>query len=152
MKIIVLRHADKLSPPDDGLKPQGIERAKLLARMLVDSGLTVAFCSEFKRTAQTLQPLQERLGSTLSVKSIAIDGPGGADAHVHDVVAAVKSLPAGTGVIIVTHSNTVDRIIKNLGGGTVEPLKETQFDKLFILFANPPGTAGLVKLNYGPQT
>jgi phosphohistidine phosphatase SixA len=152
MKIIVLRHADKLSPPNDGLKPQGIERAELLARMLADSGLTVAFCSEFKRTAQTLQPLKERLGSALSVKSIAIDGPGGEDAHVQDIVAVVKSLPADTGVIIVTHSNTVDRIIKNLGGGTVKPLEETEFDKLFILFANPPGAAGLVKLNYGPET
>jgi phosphohistidine phosphatase SixA len=152
MNIIVLRHADKLSPPDDGLEPQGIERAKLLARMLADSGLTVAFCSEFKRTAQTLEPLQERLGSTLSVKSITINGPGGADAHVHDIVAAVKSLPADTGIIIVTHSNTVDRIVKNLGGGTVKPLEETEFDKLFILVANPPGATGLVKLNYGPQT
>lgn len=152
MMIVVLRHADRLPEPADGLDPAGIERAKLLARMLMDSGVTTAFCSEFVRTSQTLQPLKDGLGAALSIKPIAVNSAGGAKDHVQKIVAAVKLLPADAVVVIVSHSDTVGQIVKKLGGGPTDAIKEDEFDRMFILSAAPGGAASLLKLRYGAPT
>src|ERR1051325_1520000 len=110
MIVFVLRHADRKPDPADGLTPAGIERAKLLARMLAETGVSIAYCSEAARAHQTLEPLAQLLGNALTIKEIKIGGPGGADAHEQKIVQAIKSQPAGTVIIVVSHSNTVGPI------------------------------------------
>ena len=151
MIAFVLRHADRLPDPSDGLRQSGFERAKLLARMLSESGVTRAYCSEFIRTSQTIAPLQEKLGATLIVEQVAVNGAGGANDHVNKIVQKVKSLAPETVVIIVTHSNTVGRIISGLGGGVITPIGDNEFDKLFVLTRSPNGVE-LIRLRYGAET
>lgn len=148
MIVFVLRHADRKPEPADGLNPAGIERAKLLARMLAETGVSLAYCSEAARARQTLEPLAQLLGNALTIKQIDIAGPG-ADAHVQNIVQAVKSQPAGATIIVVSHSNTVGPIVQGLGGGSIEPIGNDEFDKLFVLFVKPNGSAALLRLRYG---
>src|SRR3954452_6346080 len=142
MIIFVLRHADREPDPIDDLTPSGLERAELLARMLADSGISVAYHSGTMRARRTLQPLERELGSALKVEEI---GSG----DVQETVKAVKSRPADTVIAVVGHSNTVGPIVERLGGGPVGSIGPNEFDKLFILFVDPAGRVTLVRLRYG---
>jgi broad specificity phosphatase PhoE len=146
MIIFVLRHTDKLrGPGQDGLDDKGVLRAKLLARMLADSGVTRAYCSKAIRTLQTIEPLQRKLGASLVIEKAE------GETHAAKVIAAVKSLPPETVVLVVTHTDTVPEIIAGLGGGPIEEIADNQFDKLFVLFRSGAG-ASLAKLKYGEPT
>jgi phosphohistidine phosphatase SixA len=143
MMIVLLRHADRLSDPADGLSPDGIKRAKLLAAMLASSGVTQAYCSEAVRTAQTLEPLKSKLGAALNITEVA----GDAGQHSEAIAQAVKALPPKTIAVVVSHSDTVPMIIEKLGGGAVAPIGPNQFDKLFIL-SLPGASAGPLLMRY----
>ena len=140
MLVFVLRHADREPEPSDNLSPAGVERANRLAGMLAHSGVSAAFCSDAKRTRQTLLPLKELLDGALP-----IDAPGDGDPHA--VVAAITSLPAATVAIAVGHSNTVDRIVKDLSGRIITPIQPEEFDRLYVVF-NPGNAATLLELRY----
>jgi broad specificity phosphatase PhoE len=149
MIIFVLRHADKLpGAHQDGLLPKGIERARLLARMLAGSGVTRAYHSEAVRTLQTIEPLKQRLGAALIVKEIK----GDAGTHVAGIIDEVAALAADTVVLVVTHSDTVGLIIEALGGGPIETMEDQQFDKLFVLFRASTSAVGLAKIKFGDPT
>ena len=152
MIVFLLRHADRRPEPQDDLAPAGVERARLLARMVGESGVSVGFCSEAVRARRTLEPLEHRLGDGLTIKVVRTDGPGGTDAHVQEIVRAVKRLPADAVGIIVSHSNTVGPIIERLGGAAIGDIAEHEFDKLFVLFIDPSGAASLLRLRYGAAT
>ena len=77
---------------------------------------------------------------------------GGPDQHVHDIVQAVKALPASIVAAVVSHSDTVGRIVQDLGGDPVGRLGEQEFDKLFVLFIDPTGLVTTLRLRYGAAT
>jgi phosphohistidine phosphatase SixA len=146
MIVFVLRHADRMPEPADDLTPAGDERARLLARMLSQCGVSVAFHSDALRTLRTLEPLAQQLGDALTINEI------GPVQHVQSTVQAVKSLPTGTVAVVVGHSDTVVQIIKGLGGGSIGTIGANEFDKLFVLFFDPAGAATLLRLRYGAAT
>ena len=147
MIVFALRHADRTSADD--LSPAGIERAKLLARMLKESGIRTAYCSDAIRTQRTMEPLKEMLSPNLQVVVVRTDGAGGIDGHVQEIVAKLKALPGDAVAAVVGHSNTVDRIIKGLTGREIEPIKEHEFDRLFVLSIPGAGTATVAPMRYG---
>lgn len=149
MIVFALRHADRTVPDD--LSPAGIERANLLARMLKESGIRTAYCSTAIRTQRTTEPLKALLGPDLQIVVVAGDDGDGATGHVPQIVAKVKALPGDAVAAVVGHSNTVDRIIKGLTGKEIEPIKEHEFDRLFVLSipANGAGTATVAPTRYG---
>jgi len=117
MVIFIVRHADRSSGSVDSLSPAGLERAESLSRMLAGVGVTKAFCSDARRSHQTLAPLKAVLGTGLAVEEVPIGGTAGPTAHVENVTAAIESLADDAVVIVVSHSNTVGRIIERLGEG-----------------------------------
>src|SRR4051812_39720273 len=121
MIVFLLRHADRLPEPKDELSAQGRERARLLARMLADCRVAHAFCSDAKRTMQTLQPLKDQLGAALSITSVATDGPAGITGHVTNIVSSLEALPVDAVAIVVGHTNTIPPIVKKLGG-LIDPI------------------------------
>ena len=147
MVIFVLRHADRNSAADT-LSPAGVKRANLLARMLADSGVSAGYHSNALRTQQTLKPLKQALGDAIVIGQMPPNGPGGGDAHVQAVVAAIEALPAAAVAVVVSHSDTVGRIITGLGGDEIEPIAEGEFDNLFLLFRPADGPRNLVRLRY----
>ncbi|MGH9930616.1 MAG: histidine phosphatase family protein, partial [Pyrinomonadaceae bacterium] len=66
MTVILVRHAEKqIVPPenkDPDLSPAGLARAQGLARMFGDTGITAIYATQYKRTQQTVKPLEEKLG------------------------------------------------------------------------------------------
>ena len=112
------------------------------------SGRISGFTTDAVRTRQTIEPLKQQLGAALIVKEV----PGDAAAHAAGVLGEVESLPIDTVVLVVSHSNTVKLIIRNLGGGEIEKIEEDQFDKLFVLFRSAIGAASLAKMKYGKPT
>jgi phosphohistidine phosphatase SixA len=147
MIVFALRHADRDPSGADALSPAGVKRAQFLARMLRESGVGEAYCSDAQRTLETLAPLKEALPS-LSISEIPAGSPGGPIAHVAQVVADIKAQPEGTVAIVVSHSNTVGPIISGLGGEAVDPIAENEFDKLFVLFGPPAGKKTVLRLRY----
>jgi phosphohistidine phosphatase SixA len=150
MIVFALRHADRTPAPADDLSAAGRERAKLLARMLVDSGVSIAFRSDAMRARKTLDPLKQLLGNAVAIQEVGT--ANGPDQHANDVVQAVKALPAAAIVAVVSHSNTVGPIVEGLGGPPIGPIGDDEFDKLFVLFIDPAGSATLLRLRYGAPT
>src|SRR5262245_5523111 len=97
--LFLLRHAEKAAAPpkDPPLTDTGTARARALAELLGDAGVTHLFASEFARTQQTLAPLAERCGKTVAAV-------GAAD--VAGLAKQLKALPAGSTAVVAGHSNT----------------------------------------------
>ena len=150
MMIFALRHADRVSETIDALSDKGKVRAKLLARMLAQSGITNAYCSDARRTQETVAPLKELLGAALKVDVVPV-GSGGAAGHVQAIITALKALPADSVAAVVGHSNTIDLIIKGLTNKAIAPIGANEFDKLFVL-SIPAGSPGWTLLRYGAPT
>src|SRR5215475_1670055 len=104
MIVILLRHADRTDA--DELSPAGEQRAKLLARMLAESGVSVAFRSQFKRAAKTLAPLKKKLAQ-VQVKEIKFDDPNDSDGYAKKIAAAIHALPKDAVVAVVGYIYSV---------------------------------------------
>jgi phosphohistidine phosphatase SixA len=152
MIIFVLRHADRLPDPADALSDKGFERATLLARMLAESGIRTAWCSDALRAQATLQPLKQALGDKLAVNVVPITGANGVAEHQQHIIAAVKALPAAAVAAVVSHSNTIGPIIKGLTNQANGKIEDHEFDKLFVLSIPATGAATITLLRYGPAT
>jgi phosphohistidine phosphatase SixA len=152
MIVFALRHADRKPEPADELTPAGVDRATLLARMLAESGVRTAFCSDAKRTQLTVKPLQELPGVDLEIVVVPTNGAGGIDGHVQQIVDKVKALPGDAIAAVVGHSNTVPRIVKGLTGRTIDPIADHEFDKLFVLSIPGGGASTVAPLRYGQAT
>jgi broad specificity phosphatase PhoE len=137
--VFLVRHAEKLSTARDAiLSPQGHKRADCLARTLGDAGIQVIFATGLVRTQQTAKPLSKKLGikaTTLEYKDI----PG--------LVERLRSMPDKT-VLVVAHSDTLPGILEKLGAGKVDPIKEDEFDRLFVFHRTGPTSGSVVTLRY----
>jgi broad specificity phosphatase PhoE len=156
--VVLVRHAEKETAPassaggsggmqasgDVSLTDAGRVRARLLASMLKDAGITAIFTSSARRTKETAAPLAEARHLTPAV--IAEDS-----ARVRaQVLAAPGASPhAPPRVLIVGHSNTVPALIAALGGPADVTIGDPEFDGLFILSVPPTGPSTLVTLRYG---
>ena len=149
MMIFALRHADRASEDVDALSDLGKVRAKLLARMLAQSGIQNAYCSDAKRTQDTIAPLKALLGAKLTVDVVPVGDD--VNGHVQAIVTALKALPADSTAAVIGHTNTIDLVIKALTNKTIAPIEPNQFDKLFVL-SIPAGSPGVTLLRYGAPT
>jgi phosphohistidine phosphatase SixA len=150
MMIFVLRHADRVSENVDALSDKGKVRAELLARMLAQSGIRNAYCSDAKRTQDTVAPLKALLGAQLKVHVVPV-GSSGTNGHVQAIVTALNALPADSTAAVIGHSNTIDLITKALTNQVIAPIGPNEFDKLFVL-SIPTGSPSLTPLRYGAPT
>jgi phosphohistidine phosphatase SixA len=153
MIVFALRHADRKPDPEDALTAAGNDRAKLLARMLAESGIQKAYCSDAVRTQLTVRPLTNLTGANLEVVVVPTNDAGGVEGHVQHIVHEVKALPGDAAVAaIVGHSNTVGPIIKGLTGRTIDPIDDDEFDKLYVLSIPATGASTVALLRYGQAT
>jgi broad specificity phosphatase PhoE len=150
MLIFALRHADRASENIDGLSDAGKVRAKLLARMLAQSEIKTAYCSDAKRTQDTIAPLKALLGSELTVNVFPV-GDNGVDGHAKAIVTAVRALPTDSTAAVIGHTNTIDLIVKALTNKTIDPIGPNEFDKLFVM-SIPTASPSLALLKYGAPT
>jgi broad specificity phosphatase PhoE len=141
--VIVVRHAERADggsmsatkQTDPLLSAEGEARAKRLASMLADSGITAIFATEYKRTQDTAKPIAGRLGLKVQIQK-GQDTAG--------LVALLKSSHAKDVVLIVGHSNTMPEIIKALGGPAFK-IPDDEYDTIYFLV---PATGTLSKIRY----
>ena len=137
--VFLVRHAEKLSTARDAiLSPQGHKRADCLAHTLGDAGIQVIFATGLVRTQQTAKPLAKKLG--LKATTVEYKDIGG-------LVEKLRAIPDKT-VLVVAHSDTLPGIIEKLGGGKVDPIKEDEFDRLFVFHHTGPNSGSVVTLRY----
>jgi broad specificity phosphatase PhoE len=137
--VFLVRHAEKLSTARDAtLSPQGHKRAECLAHTLGDAGIQVIFASGFVRTQETARPLAKKLG----LKATTVE--------YKDTAGLVDKLRAmaDKNVLVVAHSDTLPEIIEKLGAGKVDPIKEEEFDRLFVFHHTGPSSGSVVILRY----
>jgi broad specificity phosphatase PhoE len=145
--VFLVRHAEKSSSgknPD--LTTAGKARAEVLYEMLSKRKLDLVIVSDTKRAEETADHTARQHGITPLVVSTG----GGVDTHVKNVVAAVRDVRAGGGVLIVGHSNTIPLIVEALGGPSFPALCENEYATYFVLELSGDGTPPkLTRSTYG---
>jgi phosphohistidine phosphatase SixA len=129
--VFLVRHAERADTAagapatmdtDPSLSAEGRVRAKSLAAMLEDSGITAIFVTEFKRTRETAAPVAAALGiAPTEISSKDLNG----------LLARLTSMQGR--VLVVGHSNSVPEIIKRLGVQQPVSITDTEYDNFFIV-------------------
>lgn len=145
--VILVRHAEKkIEPenPDPDLAPEGFERAQEIARVFADSGSNVIYATQYKRTQQTVKPLADRTGVTVSL----LDSK-----QTDELVSRIQTTHRGQTVFIAGHNNSVPAIVSMLSGETYPLIPESEYDNLYVVTIYRFGKAKVLKLKYGkPST
>ncbi|MDX1440592.1 MAG: phosphoglycerate mutase family protein [Rubricoccaceae bacterium] len=144
--VILVRHAEKESGQDPSLNAAGQSRALALRDSLLAYDIDVLVASQFKRTAETLEPLATTLGLTVIVRPLESSA---AAASARSVALQLVEEFAGRTIVVAGHSNTVPAMVSALAGRPMSELDERDYDNLFIVRFAPGGEPGFLHLRYG---
>lgn len=105
---ILIRHAEKGSddPKDPELKPEGIERAERLVKMLAKTTVDAIYSTGYKRTQQTVAPLAKEKGKSVQPY----------EAFKAEAIEQMLKKHEGGTVVISGHSNNIPWIANLLLG------------------------------------
>jgi phosphohistidine phosphatase SixA len=137
--IYLVRPAEKTSSAADAtLSPAGMKRAECLANTLKDAGVKQIYVTEAKRTQQTADPLAKRL--KITPKVMPADDPGN----------LVRNLfySGGGNTLVVGHSNTLPVVIARMKSGTITPLGDNEYDRLFLITTMEGSSTPVITLHY----
>lgn len=130
----VMRHLEKAQGQDPGLTEEGRANARRLVkffRLRADRPRAI-YVSNTRRAHETAAPLALALHLTLR------------EYEVSDTPALIARVRAGPGrALIVGHSDTVPKIIEQLGGTPPPPLAETDFGDIWHVWGEPRRTRRL---------
>ena len=130
--LFLVRHAEKVdNSKDAALSDAGLARAKRLAALLRDVGISAIFTSEYQRTQQTAQPLADALKLVPQIHA-AGDTAG--------LMALLKSQRGRT--LVVGHVNTVPEIAAAYDVKLT--IDDADFEGLYLLL---PQTKALIRLH-----
>ena len=144
--VILVRHAEKqLQPdnPDPDLTDAGNARARELARMLAGSSINAIYATQYKRTQQTVKPLAEQTGTSVTVLN---------SNQSDQLVKQILTDHRGQTVFISGHNNSVPAIISTLSGESYPVIPESEYDNLYVVTVYRFGKAKILKLKYGSQS
>jgi probable phosphoglycerate mutase len=131
----LVRHAEKVDQSDASpLTEEGQARARALADLLRDAGVTQIYSSDFVRTRETAAPLARAQGLEVELYD------------THRLAELAETLLASPGrYLVVGHSNTTPELAGLLGGEAGAPISEDEYDRLYVLHHRPgAGTSTLV--------
>jgi broad specificity phosphatase PhoE len=140
--VLVVRHAERAAGgmnADVGISAAGQCRAENLARLLADAGVKRIYVTEVVRTQQTAAPLAKKLNIRPEVVP---------SNNVDELVGKLRAEPPGGLALVVTHGATLPDIISRLGGGTVPPIGDDEYDRLLVVTLTGPNQASVVLLRY----
>ena len=142
--IILVRHAEKIADDMNGidvpLSKAGQERARLLAEMLKDSGITVIYASDTVRTRDTARPTAKVL--RLPIKMLDQRNPA----------AAVKRMQrenADDIVLIVGHADTLPSLLEALGYRREIRIPSNDYTNFFVVIPHPGKAPSVIRVGYG---
>lgn len=137
--VYLVRHAER---GDDGtsdppITEAGRDRARALAHVLRDAGLTDIYTTDYKRTRSTAAPVAEATGLRLRVY----------DANdLEGLAARLRSSPGRH--LVVGHSDTTVDLVRALGGDPGAAIADGDYGRLYVLTIDASGTTTIL-LRYG---
>jgi broad specificity phosphatase PhoE len=138
--VFLVRHGEQASGSDDPpVTEAGQRRAKALAALLKDAGLTAIYVSESQRTGQTAEPVAQALQlEPTRVPARDIEG----------LLERLRTQHAQGRVLIVGHALTIPHLLKAFGHPeeVVPDLKV--YDALYMIVPKPTGPPLVVVLRY----
>lgn len=121
--LYLVRHAEKASEASDPeLTQAGHERAAWLATWLADRPLAAVWSSDYQRTRDTAAPTAQ----THQLPLIIYD-PRDLDRL------AIQLLERKETALVVGHSNTTPELAALLCGCPVEPMDDSEFDRIIVV-------------------
>jgi len=133
--VFVVRHAERAEDGtnDPPISEAGWERARLLAEMLRDAGVTHIHSSDFQRTRQTGEPLSEASGIDIEIYD------------PRDLTGLAEQLRGSPGRhVVLGHSNTSGPLVTALGGDAGGPIEEMEYDRLYVVTLTADGASTVV--------
>lgn len=138
--VYVVRHAEKADESADApLSSAGVARARKLAAMLENAGITHVFTSERRRTAETAAPLAT--ARHLSAQQVAA-------ADLRGLTQKLSALGPHDRALVVGHSNTVPDLLRALHVDTPITIGDAEYDNLFIVVPRDNAAPTLLRLKY----
>jgi len=141
--VFLVRHAEMCL--DQGSNPNlssyGQERARELARVLVDVNLGKIFSTPFNRTLQTATPISQ--SQEIEINQVEV-----ATGFLESLAEQIRTADASA-ILVAGHSNTTPRLVNLLVGKELSDLEETEFDRLYIVTLHADGSASYSVLRYG---
>jgi broad specificity phosphatase PhoE len=140
--VYVVRHAERAEDGtnDPPISEVGWVRARLIARIFEDAGLTKLHTTDFKRTRSTLAPVSDATGLEPAVYDPS-DLPGFA--------ARLRSSPGRH--LVSGHSNTNTALVEALGGDPGGPIGEMEYDRAYVVVILPDGSTGSATFRFGAR-
>jgi phosphohistidine phosphatase SixA len=137
--IFLVRHAEKASAAADApLSAEGQKRAECLAATLKDAGIKQIYVTDVTRTQQTAAPLAK----ALKIKPTILPAK--------DSNGLIKNLlyTGGGNILVVGHSDTIPFVIARMHGGTVPPIGENEYDRMFVMTITEGAGMAAATLHY----
>ena len=142
--IILVRHAEKIDDSMNGrdipLSKAGEERARLLAEMLQDSGITAIYATDAVRTRATAQPIAKQL--KLQIKNLEQRDPQGA-------VKRLQRDNPNNVVLIVGHADTLPGLLEALGYRREVRIHSNDYSNFFVVIPRPGKPPSVIRVGYG---
>jgi len=139
--LILIRHAEKM---EDGsknpqLSPLGYDRSLRLAELLQNANISSIYSTDFQRTTNTVKPIA-------TVLSLSITTYNSFDAAF---ISSILSRHRGETVLLCGHSNTTPQLLNLLvKEEKYAPLKEDEYNKIFVVSITNKGEAKVLELSY----
>jgi broad specificity phosphatase PhoE len=144
--VLIVRHAEKASDAEDSpLTEAGMQRARALAGVAADAGVSAIYTTQFRRSRDTAQPLAQRLSVTPTEVPVNLQSPGDYGQRLaRDIIERHR----GQTVLVIGHGNTIASIAEGLTGRPPR-LGDVQYSDLLIVTVPLSGTASLIRAQYG---
>lgn len=142
--IILVRHAEKIADDLNGkdvpLSKAGQERARLLAEMLKDSGITVIYATNTVRTRDTARPTAKAL--RLPIKMLDQRSPEGA-------VKRMQRENANDVVLIVGHADTLPGLLEAIGYRREIKIPNGDYTNFFVVLPHAGKAPSVIRVGFG---
>jgi phosphohistidine phosphatase SixA len=137
--VFLVRHAERAEDgtSDPVISLPGWDRARLLAEILSDAGVTDIHTTDYRRTRGTGRPVAEALGLEMQTYD------------PRDLAGFAERLRSTSGRhLVLGHSNTTPQLVAALGGEPGAPVDEEEYDRLYVVTLTDDG-ASTVLLRFG---
>lgn len=146
--VFVVRHAEKASDANEASVPlseAGTARAKRLAEVLKDAGVTAICSTDTVRTRGTAEPLAQAKKLAIEIYS-ARDAQGKPSGE--SLALMLREKHRDDVVLVVGHSNTVPAALEALGVAEKVAIGDDEYDSLFVVVPRGSGPPALLRLRY----
>lgn len=138
--VYLIRHAEQvLDVEDPPLREAGHQRAKAWAAILRDANIKVIYTSKKRRTKQTGEPVAQALNIPLQTMPRR---------DVAGLVDRLRTRHTDEAVLIVGHSRTVPKLIRELGYSEDVTIERDDYDNLFIVVPQSESAPIVMRLRY----